>query len=133
MSDLPYSQDSYAYFMEQLLNNYKSGGVSAELFDADKEDIILNNWFDNIFIKTEHITKDGETRFTEVYAGKVLAKQKVQTENGIEEKDVQEMVSFPSVLLGITNTPEGWRVTYENETIPKYIKIRRTTCGDKES
>lgn len=129
-----YSDNSYAAYMENMLMQYKSGGILATLSDKDKDDVILNNWFDTTFIKVERIVKNNETRFTPIYAGNIKGVNEIQVAGaGTVQMPFNERISFPSVLLGITQTPNGWNVTYDPRYCPKYIKIRRSTCKDKES
>jgi hypothetical protein len=58
-----------------LLEGYKE---STELLaDSEIEDIILNNWYDNTFVKVDYLVYNSETRFTPIYAGDINVKEEI--------------------------------------------------------
>lgn len=130
-----YAKNSYAEYMENLLSAYRRGQNPQSMLSVqDIDDILLNNWYDDTFIKKEWITYDNETRFEELFLGSIMVEDDIDIPGfGRHKETVPVQLNYPSILCGIKRDGDSWDVTYNPDTAPLFIKIPRKSCNDKIS
>ena len=104
-------ESGYGDFIQRKLIEYSMGVQT----DLDIQDVILNNWFDNDFVRKYNLKdKDDKPQFMK-YTTKV---------NGVP-------YGFATILAAIKKDGEVYKASIDPETAPMFIKIPRRK--DRES
>ena len=106
-------ESGYGSFVQDKLLEYNQGQL---LGDLDLDDVILNNWFDNDFVRTYYLQnyKSKKPNFIPWYRNKVT--------NG----EVEYRSSFPVMLAALkVNDENNLEPSIDPENAPMYIKIPR--------